>query len=344
MSPTDSVGIEKLYQQFLHQPSSHFSLRIGEWEYSYDFKSMVRTNTKTQKKRKIKRIPALDLFFLHLSYRGLKEKVQASIASLHEKLQGMVIKKTFRDCSTDITKPIIELARLFCVKVGSSLNNIVISVGSDYLAKVFLVLRQKQMSLESPLSFPLEWDPQTKNIELKSVPVSSLEGAKVVSAFKKTMNKNVSKIERIQNKFLYTKYDLCKKRMHEKNNGQVNEKWLFHGSSKVSPETIYRSEHGFDFRHGGQGMWGKGAYFAVNASYSGGSYAFNSPQGRQIFLAFVLTGDSKAMQSNHLLVTPPRKEDGSGDYDSVNGVTGSSQIYIVYDHDKCYPAYLITFR
>ncbi|XP_019850291.1 PREDICTED: uncharacterized protein LOC105312195 [Amphimedon queenslandica] len=352
MSPTDSAEIEKLYQQFLHQAASHagsqlpYSRKIGEWNYSYDFDGMVQTNTKTRKKRKIKRIPALDSFSLCLSCRGLKDSVHTSIASLHEKLKGMIIKKTFGDCSTDIVEPIIKLARSFCVKVDSSLDSIVISGGSDYLAKVFLVLRQKQMSLESTslLSFPPEWEPQTENIELKSVPVSSSEGAKVVSAFKKTMNSNISKIERIQNKFLYTKYDLCKKRMHEKNNGRVNEKWLFHGSRSVPPETIYKSEHGFDFRHGAQGMWGRGAYFAVNAKYSGGSYAFNSPEGRQIFLAFVLTGDSIAMQSNRLLVTPPRKEDGSGDYDSVNGVTGSSQIYIVYDHDKCYPAYLITFQ
>uniref|UniRef100_A0A1X7V7C7 Poly [ADP-ribose] polymerase n=1 Tax=Amphimedon queenslandica TaxID=400682 RepID=A0A1X7V7C7_AMPQE len=327
MSPTDSAEIEKLYQQFLHQAASHagsqlpYSRKIGEWNYSYDFDGMVQTNTKTRKKRKIKRIPALDSFSLCLSCRGLKDSVHTSIASLHEKLKGMIIKKTFGDCSTDIVEPIIKLARSFCVKVDSSLDSIVISGGSDYLAKVFLVLRQKQMSLESTslLSFPPEWEPQTENIELKSVPVSSSEGAKVVSAFKKTMNSNISKIERIQNKFLYTKYDLCKKRMHEKNNGRVNEKWLFHGSRSVPPETIYKSEHGFDFRHAGQNcLWGRGAYFAVNANI--------------------------AMQSNRLLVTPPRKEDGSGDYDSVNGVTGLSQIYIVYDHDKCYPAYLVTFQ
>uniref|UniRef100_A0A1X7SX17 Poly [ADP-ribose] polymerase n=1 Tax=Amphimedon queenslandica TaxID=400682 RepID=A0A1X7SX17_AMPQE len=311
MSPTDSAEIEKLYQQFLHRPpnlishqlpcSSFNSLGLGKWKYSYDFDSMIQTNTITQTKRKIKRIPALDSLSLCLSCRGLQDSVKTSITSLHEKLEGMVIKKTFGSCSTDIAEPIIELARSFCVKVDSSLDSIVISGGSDYLAKVFLVLAQKQMSIQSSSlltsSFPPEWEPQTENIELKFVPLSSSEAAKVVSAFRKTMNANVFKIERIQNKFLYTKYGLCKKRMHQKNNGQVNEKWLFHGSSRVPPETIYKSEHGFDFRHGNQGMWGRGAYFAVNASYSGGSYAFNSPQGRQIFLAFVLTGDSIAMQS-----------------------------------------------
>ncbi|XP_019850289.1 PREDICTED: uncharacterized protein LOC109581015 isoform X2 [Amphimedon queenslandica] len=352
MSPTDSAEIEKLYQDRTSSHARHqlpYSRKIGEWNYSYDFDSMEQTNTKTQKKRKIKRIytPPQDLFFLCLSCCGLKDGVQASIDNLREKLEGMIVKKTFGDFGTGIAEPIIQLAKSFCVKVDSSLDSIVISGSSDCLAEVLLVLAEKRMNLQSSpflSSFPPEWEPQTDNIELKSVPVSSPEGAKVVSAFKKTMNANISKIERIQNKFLYSKYDLCKKRMHEKNNGQVNEKWLFHGSRSVAPETIHKSEHGFDFRHAGQGMWGRGAYFAVNASYSGDSYAFRSSQGQQIFLAFVLTGDSKAMESDTSLIIPPRKEDGRGNYDSVNGLTGGSQVYIVYDHDKCYPAYLITFN
>ena len=353
MSATDSAEIEKLYQQYLLQSRGliHHSLippscSIGKWRYTYDFDDMIQSNTTTQKERKIKRIPALDSSSLCLSCRGLEESIQVSIASLRKKLNGMVTMKTFGSCSTE---HIIELAQSFCIKVESSFPNILLFGDGDYLTKVFLVLAEKRASLQSvPLSsssFPPEWEPQTKNTELKYVKVSSLEGTKVVSAIGKTMvDANIFKIERIQNKFLYEKYDLCKKRMHEKNNGQVNEKWLFHGSSSVSPEKIYESEHGFDFRHSGSSsLWGKGAYFAVNASYSCRSYAYRSPLGyQQIFIAFVLTGDSIRMASDRTLVTPPSKDDGSGDYDSVNGITGSSQIYIVYDHDKCYPAYLIT--
>ena len=357
MSATDSAEIEKLYQQYLLQSPGliHYSLvpppsySIGKWRYIYDFDDMIQCNTSTQKERKIKRVLALDSLSLCLSCRGLKESVQTSIASLRKTLEGMVTIKAFEGCNTE---PIIELARSFCVKVdSSSFANILVFGDRDYLAKVFLVLAERRTSLQSvPLlssSFPPEWESQIKNIELKSVKPSSLEGIKVVSAIRKTMtDANILKIERIQNKFLYTKYDLCRKRMHEKNNGQVNEKWLFHGSSRVSPEKIYESEHGFDFRHSdGSSLWGKGAYFAVNASYSLRSYAYRSPQGyQQIFIAFVLTGDSIRMAKDPTLVTPPTKDDGSGDYDSVNGTTGSSQVYIVYDHDKCYPAYLITFH
>ena len=30
-------------------------------------------------------------------------------------------------------------------------------------------------------------------------------------------------------------------------------------------------------------------------------------------------------------------------YDSVSGDTGGSKVYITYDNDKAYPAYLITY-
>ncbi|XP_011404758.1 PREDICTED: uncharacterized protein LOC105313219 [Amphimedon queenslandica] len=342
MSAADSAEIEKRYQKYLRSQTPSSYIR-GGWKYRYDFDKMVQVNTITNKQR------IIDSLSLCLSCHGLEKDVRASTASLHEKLEGMIIKETLEGCSANIAKPIIKLARLFCIKVDPLLDDKILFSGDrDYITKVSLALEKKRLEekvKQDKLPRPLEWESQTSDIELKNITPSSSEWVKVKSAVKKTMTEaKIVQIERIQNKYLYDKYALCKKRMHKKNNGQVNEKWLFHGSRGVSPERIYKSEHGFDFRYGGQGLWGKGAYFAVNASYSGGSYAFNSPQGRQIFLAFVLTGDSKAMGSDKSLVTPPKKEDGSGDYDSVNGLSGSSQVYIVYDHDKSYPAYLITFQ
>ena len=40
-------------------------------------------------------------------------------------------------------------------------------------------------------------------------------------------------------------------------------------------------------------MWGRGIYFAVNASYSGGGYEFNLPDGSKLLIvARVLVGDA----------------------------------------------------
>jgi len=72
--------------------------------------------------------------------------------------------------------------------------------------------------------------------------------------------------------------------MSEKYRGITNEKELFHGTSSTPPEKIFRSEQGFDFRFCSRGMWGTGAYFAVNASYSN-NYAYTIAARKQIILA-----------------------------------------------------------
>ena len=118
--------------------------------------------------------------------------------------------------------------------------------------------------------------------------------------------------------------------------------------SKRPPSKIFSSDKcGLDFHHSGEGMWGRGIYLAKNASYS---YAYSHPLpdgSKQFFYCSVLVGDSVKLEPNNTLRLPPVKnEAASGDerYDSVEGATGGSQIFIVYDNQKVYPAYLITFR
>ena len=137
-------------------------------------------------------------------------------------------------------------------------------------------------------------------------------------------------------------------KLREKNNNVINEKLLFHGTRGVPPEQIYKSEKGFDFRFANKGLWGEGTYFAVNASYSNG-YAYQDGQTKQVFLALVQTGESCNCQQDQSLKQPPPKPRGNdvfeGErYDSVTGTTNGSQIYVIYDHDKAYPAYIITYK
>ena len=65
-----------------------------------------------------------------------------------------------------------------------------------------------------------------------------------------------------------------------------------------------------------------------------------------MFLVKVLTGDSFTCPSNKTLRMPPYKPSTSSEkvcYDTVNGVTGGSKVYITYSNDKAYPLYLISF-
>ena len=186
--------------------------------------------------------------------------------------------------------------------------------------------------------YPEEWEPQNKNLELKLIERHSTEWSKVAQLFHDTLpQKYIARIERIQNKWLWEKYYQHRDRMKRKNDGAINEKLLFHGTRETLPSTIYKDEEGFDMRFGNAGMWGIG------------NYAHHSPDGtHQMFLAKVLTGRSIKLPSDKSLRMPPTVPEttveGNPRYDTVNGETKGSQVYITYSNDKAYPFYLISYN
>ena len=209
---------------------------------------------------------------------------------------------------------------------------------------------------------PPEWEEQSEMFKLVEMTPGTEEWCRIETTFKETLGTaTVVAIKRIQNKWLWEKYCQEKGRMCKKNAGDVNEKELFHGSRRNDPEKIYSSEEGFDMRHSNAGMWGQANYFAEDARYSNG-YAYQASNygysglyrhsystEKEMFLAKVLTGDSYQCSSNRTLRLPPEKTPVKGvnlkqvRYDSVNGVTGGSRVYMTYANDRAYPAYLIRY-
>ncbi len=171
----------------------------------------------------------------------------------------------------------------------------------------------------------------------------------VLGAFEATLSHHyeIERIERIQNKLLWQRYYDCAKRMLEYNHGVSNEMNLFHGTKEMDPENIYKGDSGFDMRFSKVGLWGKGNYFAVNASYSD-DYAHKcADDRRQMLMANVLTGYHINSPRDKNLTKPPIRDTSDEItrlYDSVSGAAGGSKIFITYDNDKAYPAYLITYR
>ena len=159
----------------------------------------------------------------------------------------------------------------------------------------------------------------------------------------------IRRIDRIQNKLLWTKY--CDRARQMYNYDQVlGEMSLFHGTGSHKPEEIYTGDASFDMRFCQKGMWGRGNYFAVNASYSH-SYAHTEGGVRQMLMANVLTGHSYHCHPDRSLTQPPFRLQSQGistvkrRYDSVCGDhPGGSKVYITYDNDKAYPAYLISYK
>lgn len=203
-----------------------------------------------------------------------------------------------------------------------------------------------------PIGRPPEWDndDSSESCSLKIVSPNSSEFAKVLSLMLDTLlNVRIIKLQRIQNKWLWNKYSHHREQMKEKNQGMVNEKDLFHGTRNVDPKDIYACEEGFDMRFSAQGMWGRGNYFAVNASYSD-RYAHRTTDGHQMFLAKVVVGATFACpRGDSRLTMPPKKQSNNTSlfegerYDSVLGYTQGSEVYIIYDNQKAYPFYLITY-
>lgn len=157
------------------------------------------------------------------------------------------------------------------------------------------------------------------------------------------------KVERVQNKVLWRRYFNRSKLMRDFDRTFLREELLFHGTRFNKPDRIYAGGEGFDTRFSAQGMWGRANYFAVNSSYSDG-YAFRSNGTKKMFAAWVLTGNSICLPSDRNLTKPPFVA-GAGSsntsiqrrYDSVYGTTGGTRVYITYDNEHAYPAYLITY-
>jgi hypothetical protein len=236
-----------------------------------------------------------------------------------------------------------------------------------YVDKVMIIIQEEKLSFERKLllaqksaivgsstsrsmALPKYWEIQHDKVTLKSVSRGSEEWAEIEKMIHVSLpSAKIQTLQRIQNQWLWEKYNFSKERMHEQNNGVINEKRLFHGTSSTPPEKIFRSSQGFDFRYCTRGMWGTGTYFAVNASYSD-NYAFNSAGSKQLILAKVLTGETYRSSPDSSLKKPPVKKHAqtSGTfvdelYDSVSGHANGSDIFIIYDHEKAYPDYLITY-
>ena len=177
----------------------------------------------------------------------------------------------------------------------------------------------------------------------------------VTNAFTQTLpDAKILRVQRVQNKVIWQQYLHCSMMMAQVEHPVLGEQLLFHGTKRNNPELIYKGTEGFDMRFSAEGMWGKGNYFAVNASYSH-SYAFVTSEGNsKMFAAWVLTGRSYNMKekSDRSLKKPPfLKEHSHSDtsvhrrYDSVCGETHcGTRVYITYDNVHAYPAYIITYR
>uniref|UniRef100_A0A8B9Q9F0 Poly(ADP-ribose) polymerase family member 12 n=1 Tax=Apteryx owenii TaxID=8824 RepID=A0A8B9Q9F0_APTOW len=180
-----------------------------------------------------------------------------------------------------------------------------------------------------------------RKIELSSE-ISSDEYKKVQVDFQRTMPKTIIQgIHRVQNPSLWELYQWQKEQMQKSNGGKaVDERFLFHGTSKKHIDAI--CQQNFDWRicglHGT--VYGKGSYFARDASYSD-NYCREDSHIKTMFLARVLVGEFTLGSSSY--VRPPLKDNQNSFYDSCVNSLSNPSIFVIFEKQQIYPEYLIEY-
>lgn len=360
------------------------TINTNGFDYLIDLKNMTQTNTKTFTTRRITRKACLPATTseggrslrrrtsdVTVTIRGQSCDIDLAAERLKQVIDSIFEVKRVRipkELSVVMKDVVHAVADSFGLRViawnsaddGSSLvqlegvkqsvDEAVERLQEEVIDRQALALRQPKATEPEPE----EWEPQTKDLELKLVDKESQEYRRIRKKMRDSMpSVKILRLERIQNKWLWRKYVRHRKDMSEKNKGDINEKELFHGTSATDPEKIYQSEDGFDMRYSRKGLWGQGSYFAEMASYSDQySYSMGAGQ-KQMFVAKVLTGESANVPGGDksLRMPPERSQVYSTEglfgttvkYDTVTGKTKGCRIYVTYNNDKAYPFYLITY-
>ena len=155
-------------------------------------------------------------------------------------------------------------------------------------------------------------------------------------------------LERVQN-FPLWEYFCFRKDRVAKLSGMTRLVQVWHGTSATDPKLICEdAADGFMMQHSQQGLWGRGIYFAENASYSH-SYArttqpsFVGSTFYTMILANLVVGEEVALSADSSLTHCPNKPNGKGRYDTVVGSKHGSKIYVIYENGRAYPEYLVTY-
>ncbi|XP_078529413.1 zinc finger CCCH-type antiviral protein 1-like [Lissotriton helveticus] len=197
----------------------------------------------------------------------------------------------------------------------------------------------------STKGIPGYWDSTAvPDVGYKLVEVSkhSMEFKEIEKSFKKTMPQHsISKVERIQNITLWNFYQMQKDTMKKQNNKEVLEKQLFHGTKPIYLDGI--CHHNFDWRVCGLNgtVYGKGSYFARDASYSH-NYCNSNSTSRTMFLARILVGDFVNGDASYTR-PPSRPCTKNTFYDSCVDKCQDPSIFVIFDKPQIYPEYIIEY-
>jgi poly [ADP-ribose] polymerase 10/14/15 len=172
------------------------------------------------------------------------------------------------------------------------------------------------------------------------------EKKNVVDQFKTTLapTTQVVSVDRIENMSLWQSYAIKRQTVSLHGDGvEVEKSWLFHGTTEDTVPKIMQQGFNRSFCGRNATMYGKGVYFARDASYSAHPlYSKPDANGvKRILLCRVAVGSFCLGKKDAL--TPDMK-DASSLYDTTVDNMRDPSIYVTYHDGQAYPEYLVHFK
>ena len=260
-------------------------------------------------------------------------------------------------CDVPFTDTIVPAVKQVAAKSNCSIVDIdradctfkVKALGKRHLdssktAIIEAVLLESATFKESQSMPPSTWVPNQPNpVDAYDVAQDSAEWQDVKARFNTHgFGATIVKLERIQHKDVWREYARQRAITAESLDGDPNELLdLKHGTGSTDPKQVYGSDKGIDYRYSDWGMYGKGAYFAEDPDYTHSKgYTFDAGGGNNaMLLCRILAGKVDERTSDSNIRHPTVR------HHSVRGiVSGRQYAYILYEHYRCYPEYLVTYR
>jgi hypothetical protein len=220
--------------------------------------------------------------------------------------------------------------------------DIILTSGFQSKINEFMKYLYEQEAQAKKALYPKYWDfYEVNQFSMTPVKKGTDEFNQVDVLFKRTMaNADIRRLERIQNRYLMDHYiTMIQKRQELHPNEPINRLLLFHGTRQTDPVQIYKNfDTGFDLQYAAYGAYGKGIYFARDASYSHG---FAHPKGNGVFqmlMADVFAGKAYDVSRGGMKGQMVKAPDG---YDSI--CANANSFYILYNNLHSYPLYLIEY-
>lgn len=207
----------------------------------------------------------------------------------------------------------------------------------------YLKLKEEMKNLK--IEYPDEWTQQKEDVELFEIIPNTPTYDFVINDFRKTVAGQIISLKRIQNQWLFKKYQTelqieleKKKKKNPLYNFDQNERFLWHGT-RINPMVIVNK--GFDLQYASDGgNFGKAIYFGLNARKSCGYNSFTNQNGNKFLIyAKVFVGESLNTGFKNF-IKPPQKPKSEDTYDSV----WYSDELGVYDMHRFYPYYLLEYK